>query len=304
MGPFEHGSVRGAFAASLAMVLGACSAPRSTGEGGEGADASTAETTPTCGTGASGQPWLDAYLAERLAALPQERATPEGRDATRRHLAEQLASLGLATTTESYASGANVVARLPATAAGATEWVVVGAHFDAAAGSPGASDNGTGVAAVLAVARAAREEACRSRGAIFVFFDEEEVGLEGSKAFAERLVAEKTSVLAVHTVDQVGWDADGDRTFELERPTPALLEEYRLAAVEVGAAVVSTKTSATDHHSFRTRGFASVGVTEEYAAGDTSPHAHGPADTPGTVHAGYHSLGARLVASVVTRELR
>ena len=59
---------------------------------------------------------------------------------------------------------------------------MVGAHLDSEVGSPGANDNATGVAAVLAVARALKDLQCRSRGVMFVMFDQEEVGLLGSKA--------------------------------------------------------------------------------------------------------------------------
>ena len=46
----------------------------------------------------------------------------------------------------------NVVAEIPGTTS-ADEIVIVGAHYDTAEGSPGANDNGTGVAATLALAR-------------------------------------------------------------------------------------------------------------------------------------------------------
>lgn len=62
-------------------------------------------------------------------------------------------------------------------------------------------------------------------------------------------------------------------------------------------------TSGTDHQSFRTRGFAAAGVTEEYASGDTTPHYHAATDTVGTVEPSYHALAVRLVTYVVAREL-
>ncbi|MBC8001498.1 MAG: M28 family peptidase, partial [Opitutaceae bacterium] len=46
------------------------------------------------------------------------------------------------------------------TSEGPTEWIVVGAHLDSEAGSPGANDNATGVAAVLGVARMLKDLPC------------------------------------------------------------------------------------------------------------------------------------------------
>jgi Zn-dependent M28 family amino/carboxypeptidase len=102
-------------------------------------------------------------------------------------------------------------------------------------------------------------------------------------------------VAAVHTLDQVGWDADGDRVFEVELPTPALEARYRAAAELVGVTISITDTTATDHTAFRERGFAAVGLTEEYRGGDTTPHYHRPTDTPDTVDIGYLTLAAQLL---------
>ena len=64
---------------------------------------------------------------------------------------------GLAVQRLPYASDAVTVTNLEATLDGGTkaqEIVVVGAHYDTAAGAPGADDNASGVAALLAIARA------------------------------------------------------------------------------------------------------------------------------------------------------
>jgi acetylornithine deacetylase/succinyl-diaminopimelate desuccinylase-like protein len=279
-----------------------------------GGDAQVDGAPASCTAPTEAPTGLDAYLADHVAKLSgtqdispgarlTDRGTPENRRAARTYLNDQLAALGLATSIDDYGEGANVVGRLAATAEGATEWIVVGAHFDSEVGSPGANDNATGVAAVLAVARALKDVPCRSRGVMFVMFDQEEVGLLGSKAFVQRERTAATEIVAAHTIDQVGWDADGDRTFEIELPTPALFAEYQAGATAVGVKVVETKTSGTDHQALRARGYAAAGITEEYVAGDTSPHRHLLGDAPSTVQTGYQALAARLVIYVVAREL-
>jgi aminopeptidase YwaD len=80
---------------------------------------------------------------------------------------------------------------------------VVGAHLDSVSRSPGADDDGSGVAVLLELARilgptaAARTELC--------FFNEEESGLFGSYTFVGRLSKEERSRIATaYILDMVG----------------------------------------------------------------------------------------------------
>ncbi|MGN6109589.1 MAG: M28 family metallopeptidase [Kofleriaceae bacterium] len=246
-------------------------------------------------------PWLPSLLDEaldRLAHMP--RATPAERAAALAQLEALVAELGWTPERHDYPGGANLFATIPATA-GDLPQIVVGAHYDTVAGSPGANDNATGAAVVLAVARFLADAPCRTAPVTVVWFDQEEIGLVGARAFAATL--SPSSVRAVHTIDQVGWNADGDAMFELELPTAALEAEWRAAATATGAMLRTTSTGGTDHVAFRELGFAAVGLTEEFVGGDTSPYYHGPGDTPETVDLDYLALAARLTAQVVLAEV-
>ena len=64
---------------------------------------------------------------------------------------------GYKVTRQSYEAGGETCFNLEAEKIGKTrrnEIVVVGAHYDSVTGSPGANDNGSGIAAVLSLARA------------------------------------------------------------------------------------------------------------------------------------------------------
>jgi len=69
---------------------------------------------------------------------------------------EELSRAGLSATLESFRTGrgpyANVVAKLPG-ASDRTPTLVVGAHYDGCGATPGADDNGSGIAALLALGR-------------------------------------------------------------------------------------------------------------------------------------------------------
>lgn len=245
--------------------------------------------------------WLHDFAATtigQLAATP--RATTTQRDATRAYLMDQLAQLGWDPQLQSYANGANVHALIPATT-GSTQRLVVGGHFDSVPGSPGANDNATGTTAVLAIARYLRDTPCRGADVSVVFFDQEELGLFGSRAFAQSLAG--VEVTAVHTIDQLGWDSDGDRRFELESPSAGLEQEYRAAAGVIGVPVTTTSTQGTDHEAFRDLGDPAIGLTEEFVGGDTTPFRHTPQDVASTVDVDYLVLGIELAGYVVLHEL-
>lgn len=260
------------------------------------------DAPPGCTRPALDAPWLPQLLADAVAGLAAApRATFTEREAARTFLAGRLTALGLTPEFQDYAGGRNVHATLPTSFGPGERRVIVGAHFDTVAGTPGANDNASGAAVVLAVARYLTEVPCRLAPVTVAFFDQEETGLFGAGAFAQRFAP--ADVRAVHTIDQVAWDADGDRRFELEQPTPALSAEWRAAAALLGVSINVTATGGTDHDAFRFAGFAAAGLTEEYVGGDTSPHRHTAADTAATVNATYHALAAQLTAQVILDEV-
>lgn len=285
---------RAVVAGALALAAG-CGAPADTGVDG-GADVDGGCARPLLDA-----PWLAAYVTDvvgELSAAP--RATFTQRETARAYLVQQLAALGWSPEQHTFNNGINVYATIPATTGSEPE-VIVGAHFDTVTGSPGANDNASGAAVVLALARYLRETPCRTAPVTVVLFDLEETGLFGSRAFAGTRTP--SQVRAVHTIDQVAWDADGDRRFEIEAPPPALADEWRAAAQRAGVTVTETTTEGTDHQSFRDAGFAAVGLTEEYVGGDTSPYRHTAGDTASTVDVSYLALAARLTADVVLGEV-
>ena len=75
----------------------------------------------------------------------------------------------------------NLIARRPGQAAGG-EAVVVAAHYDSVPAGPGASDDGTGVATALEIARAIRGEAL-ANPIVFLIDDGEEAGLLGAEGY-------------------------------------------------------------------------------------------------------------------------
>ena len=151
---------------------------------------------------------LDAAdLIAKLESLPQDRASEAGRAATRVFLAHALTDAGLEAELQAFSAtgdrpgGVNVVAERPGTVPGAGV-VLLGAHYDAVPGSPGADDNGTGIVAALGLARHfARIPTARALR--IVFFDQEEQGLAGSFAYTQSL-ERKRGLRAVIILEMLG----------------------------------------------------------------------------------------------------
>lgn len=173
----------------------------------------------TCGTAVVAEPppvALDgagiAALVERgrllsdLKALPTKRspngskAHTEGLRATEELIIARLRQLGYQPTLQEVdflgssrearqadgnkpAPWRNIIIDLP----GVTrpdEIIMIGAHFDAVVASPGADDNGTGTAVLLEAARVLKGRKMQ-RTVRLAFFNLEEVGLVGSRAYAD-----------------------------------------------------------------------------------------------------------------------
>ncbi len=95
----------------------------------------------------------------------------------------------------------NVIADIPGTDL-PDEYVIVGAHIDSAPQGRGATDNGTGVAAVMEAARMLAASGTKPRRTIrFLLFGGEEVGLVGSKGYLETHPEIMPKVSAVYNMD-------------------------------------------------------------------------------------------------------
>jgi Peptidase family M28 len=124
-----------------------------------------------------------------------------------------------------FAGGTNIVALIPGDEL-PDEYVIIGAHYDhlgsgCASADPadticnGATDNATGVAAVLSIGeQLARQRGGPSRSVILAFWDREEDGLRGARAW----IADPPVPL-VQTVAYVNYDIQGANILPTLRTT-------------------------------------------------------------------------------------
>jgi hypothetical protein len=103
--------------------------------------------------------------------------------------------------------------------------VLLVAHYDSVGASPGAGDDGSGVATLLEAARALRADPPRRNAVAFLFTDGEEVGLLGALGF---VAAAGTEVGVVVNVDSFG--AEGPSLmFETSRDDRWLVQAFASA---------------------------------------------------------------------------
>lgn len=98
----------------------------------------------------------------------------------------------------------NLILNLPANTSSNQTPILIGAHYDAVPGTPGADDNATGVAVLLELAR---EFAATppSHPIQIVAFDMEEYGLIGSKEYAAKLQQQKQPLRLMISLEMLGY---------------------------------------------------------------------------------------------------
>lgn len=284
---------------------------------------------PVPAGGATASPPDAEQLMRDVGALSFERHHDADRSRARKYIAHALRAVGWRAEVQSFAKGINLVAlregRLPERGE-----VVLGAHYDTVAGTPGADDNATGVAVVLAAARRWSKGPRPERSLRLVFFDGEERGLLGSRAYAAD-PSRMDPVFAAVIVEMVGFSCAAPGCQRSPEGVPpglvpttgtflgvvgdlehvALLSTFRRAGgpgrPEVRVLPVPGKglgmpdTRRSDHAPFWDAGVGAVMVTD--TADLRSAHYHQPSDTPETLNPVFLQGAAAVVLDAVAELL-
>lgn len=171
-------------------------------------------------------------------------------------------------------TGENLIATLPGASG---ERVLLGAHFDAWDLGQGAIDNGLGVAQVYDVARLLSRHSPGNRHSVeFVWFDAEEVGLRGSRHYAEN--TDLSDVRVMINLDMVG------RPIALNAMGfDGLVPQLEAHAKALGAwgflkPVANAPWMGSDHHPFILKGVPAITYNAPVDAEDVRYY-HDYADT-------------------------
>ena len=214
--------------------------------------------------------------------------------------------------TRSGHSAVNVVCTKPGSGP-AGPMIIVCAHFDsrmsalgdAVARAPGADDNGSGVAALLELARILAPVTLTAT-LQFVAFSGEEQGLWGSAAYAAELAAASTHVHRVVNLDMVGWKPP-DGSVVVERDLGNAVPGNDAASRDFGAVMAQAGADysavpvrlgpifASDYMPFEAQGYVAIGAYE----GDGNPHYHQSSDSPDTLDYPYLTDVTRMTLATL-----
>ena len=164
-------------------------------------------------------------LAQRLkrhvtaiASVPHNVSHPEELEKSAAYIEGELKALGYAPQLQVYETDGksvrNIEVVLASPSAGPdSESVVVGAHYDSAGVAPGANDNGTGVAAVLELARMLKDVPLKTKTLRLVLFVNEEPPYDrtpymGSVRYAHMLKEHNVRVAGMMSLETLGCFSD------------------------------------------------------------------------------------------------
>ena len=178
---------------------------------------------------------------------------------------------------------ANVIGVLPGTDPSlSAETIVLGAHWDHLGSEggvvyPGADDNASGTAVVVALARAFAAAGGARRTLVFALFGAEELGLIGSGHYVRHAALPLTQTIAMLNFDMVGRMRDNALTIggvdSGDRLRAAVTDAARASGLRVDAR--STPFSPSDHTRFYAMGtpvlfFHTGGHDDYHRPGDTA----------------------------------
>ena len=182
--------------------------------------------------------------------------------------------------------------------------VLLTAHLDsishdgnqAASLAPGADDNGSGSAALLAIADLMRGQA-NAYTLRLVWFTGEEFGYWGSKPYTQWLANRNENVVAAINIDMFGYDGNGDQVVEVHtgvQEKDKRLGDYLAAANALYGLNLTLERKTTtaaffsDHRSFWNQGYTSLMVIENFFD-DTAEYGRPPDRNPN-----YHKTTDRM----------
>jgi Zn-dependent M28 family amino/carboxypeptidase len=177
------------------------------------------------------------------------------------------------------------------------EVVIVGGHIDSWDLGTGATDDGTGIMAVLEAARALKAVGVKPKRTIrFVLFSGEEQGLHGSRAYvkAHEKEMDKISGVLVHDtgtgkVKSIGLQG----RYDLREVMDKVVEPFK-DAVELEELSMRTMMG-TDHQSFLPRGVPAFAVIQDMAEYRKTHHTE--SDTVDKVYPDEINQGAKVLAA-------
>jgi hypothetical protein len=218
--------------------------------------------------------------------LIRNRVSNSGNDIAADYIKERFELYDLQVFDQVYsAGGRNIYAVQPGMTNSDSIYIICG-HYDAVT-DYGADDNASAIIAILEAARILSPY-CFHNTIIYAAWDEEEIGLRGSRYFADLASEKGDRILGVLNIDMMAYDGDNDFEYDIdlnEDPASGAIRDLLLAVnddynLNLTANVIQPGTWASDHASFWRNDYGAVLFGEAWSNGDVTP--------------GYHNINDRI----------
>lgn len=240
----------------------------------------------------------------------KNRVSSKGNDLAADYIKERLNSYGLTATDQVYKAGATGGRNVYAIQTGKTRpndiYIICG-HYDAVADYC-ADDNLSGTVTVLEAARILSKY-CFENTIIYAFWDEEEIGLVGSKYYASNAKSKKDNILGVLNIDMSAYDSDNDKNFDIDINSNAnsvamkdvLLKLVSTHKLNLIGNVVNPGTSDSDHAAFWPT-YGALLLGECWSKKDVTPFYHTAKDRASSLNWNYYFEMVKLAVACIATE--
>ncbi len=189
------------------------------------------------------------------------------------YIAQKLQSYGLTPQLQDFPFGGRNVYATQTGVERPGRYYIVCAHYDdmpSFGPAPGADDNASGTAGVLEAARVFSEY--RTATSIrYALWDREEMGLLGSKYYANLVATMPETLLGVVNLDMIAWHTNPDMRMDVHTSSAGnsmwlsdtVLSVNNAYAIGLTPVVKNPGSSASDHSPFWLKGFAAVMLIED-----------------------------------------
>ena len=202
--------------------------------------------------------------------------------------------------------------------------IMVCAHYDcimeckedSVSRAPGANDNGSGVSAIIEMARVLANENLR-HSIQFVFFSGEEQGLLGSKSYAKYIKENGMDLYRLVNLDMIGYPFFAPNTVIIERDNNTNVKHNQVMendteSIEFGE-MMKDMTSAvglqfhldsiydSDYEPFEAKGYVVIGAYDGSADSINNPHYHSSSDIPENIDWDYLTSVTKLVLATILK---
>jgi hypothetical protein len=250
----------------------------------------------------------DAVVVNGEETFIEHRVSNWGNNLAADYIFEKLQTYNVEVEKQIYGmTGINVVAKQTGTLY-PDEYYIICAHYDAV-DYYCADDNASGTAAVIEAARIFSELEFEY-SIIYALWDEEEIGLIGSNAYATAAAANGDIIHGVINMDMISWDSDGDHVAEIHTSYDAnsneladyLVEVNSIYGLEITTDIINPGAPYSDHSSFWNNDYPAILIIEEYYGGDFNPYYHTEQDRIAILDMDYFHEMSKLCIGTVAQK--